>query len=73
MRFLINSLFALKGYAFGTPKWQQLYGRFEWYEGVTKDPPFLPEARELIEQLLADKRRVYRRFSGKSCFWKPIG
>lgn len=38
-RFIINSLFALKGYKFSNPGWSEFYKQFRWYK------PFFSEAK----------------------------
>ncbi len=50
-RFLINSLYALKGYKFNKPEWSKFYRNFKWYKPITDKPEFSQEEKDLIERL----------------------
>ncbi len=50
-RFLINSLYALKGYKFSKPEWSKFYKQFAWYKPVTDKPEFSQKEKDWIAKL----------------------
>ena len=51
-RFLINSIYALKGYRFTSPEWSGFYQLFKWYQPQTDKPIFTEQENGLIKGLL---------------------
>lgn len=50
--FLINSLYALKGYKFNNTEWTDYFNLFKWYNANNTSPWFSYEEKDIIEKLL---------------------
>lgn len=51
-RFLINSIYALRGYKFLQTEWTDFFKQFQWYTPATGAPEFTYQEKKMIENLL---------------------